>query len=136
MTDIERFMRHIDEHDEDGCWAWRGPKSDRFEAIFRARGANGKLASVRAQRWAFEHFLRPLQRGQVIRTLCGDHDCLSPEHLIAVTWKVARGLDEGRCGRGHPLTEANTLETPAGSFCRACHGLDQVPALVKLLEVA
>ena len=115
-TDEQRFFAKVDKTET--CWLWAGGRNQYDYGHF---WLNGK--TVRAHRWAYEHFTGPIPEGMCLDHLCRVHSCVNPSHLEAVTprenvWRSPiHGATKTHCVRGHSLSEAKV--NAAGS--RVCH---------------
>jgi hypothetical protein len=89
----------------DGCWPWLGPYRLGY-GIFWTGTRN-----VRAHRWAFETFVRPLEPGEQVHHLCRYADCVRPTHLTAVTRQEHIRLNHAGHALGRdPLFHAGDIE--------------------------
>ena len=71
MTRIRRFWKHVDVRGPDECWPWHGP-SGRGGPEF-----DGRPACIRA----YELARGPVPDGARLRHICGNPQCVNPEHL-------------------------------------------------------
>lgn len=103
-----KMLALIDKGDGTGCWLWRGNVNDGY-GRFEPRRA-GKRVSVRAHRWAYEHFVGPIPAGLHLDHLCRYRLCVNPSHLEPVTNEEnnrrseslsAHNLRKTACERGH-----------------------------------
>jgi hypothetical protein len=111
--------------DENGCWRWIGSLTPKGYGRFWFKG---RLIS--AHRWAYEHFVGPIQAGMQIDHLCRNHACVRPDHLEVVTCRenlmrgetlAAANARKAHCNNGHEYTPENTYQRPAGRReCRSC----------------
>jgi hypothetical protein len=123
MSNEDRFHAQVEEDQKTGCWRWTGATGaggvPRF--AFRSDGVSPRPVVSDAQTWAFEHFLRPLPKGHVAATFCRRRNCVSPEHLVAISLEMAALLKRELCSAGHRYEVRNLLRTPQGPVCRRCH---------------
>jgi hypothetical protein len=129
MTEAE-FLTKI-KVDENGCWIWQRSKSDTGYGHFYHDGK-----TVLAHRWAYEHWVGPIQPNSELDHLCRNRACVnpSPRHLEAVSHKVnvLRGTAPGaiahvtqRCKRGHDISGVNAYRSPNGRVnCRFCRRIN------------
>lgn len=82
-------------------------------------------------RLAYELAYGPIPPGMQIDHRCRNRRCVEPSHLEVVTnaENVRRGIPyrrqstyvkPDRCGKGHPMDEANTYKAKRGWKCRTC----------------
>lgn len=126
-TPEERFFRYVEVR-RNGCWQWTGARTGdkRNYAAFQ----EGTRKTVRAHRWAYEHWVGPIPKGLVLDHLCRNTLCVNPEHLEPVTSgeNVLRGVGftarnkaKRRCKYGHPLVGENIIRRPSRPSHRECH---------------
>ena len=75
----ERFMLKV-RQGENGCVFWTASTDKKGYGMFRV---NGRM--VRAHRWAYEYFRRPIPDGLELDHLCRVRACVRVEHLEPVT---------------------------------------------------
>jgi hypothetical protein len=78
-----------------GCWLWDGSTDEDGYGNF---WDSKKKRRVRAHRWSFEEYVRPLERHEKACHSCDTPSCVSPEHLFAGTTKI-NNEDRSRKGR-------------------------------------
>lgn len=94
------------------CWVFLGEPQSKG---FHRRGGFPLLRRM------FEQHKGRTPAGHYIEQTCGDSRCVNPAHLKAATKRKAMQVE---CKRGHPLSGANTYNTPDGRRqCRVCRAL-------------
>lgn len=86
LTMQDRFLSHVREGpawtDRHGnvtcCLLWTGARSRLGYGRFTV---DGSRKAVEAHRAAWEIFVGPLPKGVQVRRVCGNRDCVGPEHL-------------------------------------------------------
>lgn len=122
-----RFWAKVDKSGD--CWEWTASHNGRgYGQFFVSR--NGKKASIRAHRWAYESVVGPIPDGLTLDHLCRHPWCVRPDHLEPVTMRenLLRGNGwSGRharathCPRGHEYTLENTVyDHGTRRRCRTC----------------
>lgn len=139
--ELPRFMAYVDApHGMSGCWLWTGSRHPQGYGQFRTH----RDGMVRAHRWAYERFVRPIPAGLEIDHLCHTHDltcpggdtcphraCCNPAHLEAIPPSLnkirGRGIPalnrrKTHCKYGHEFTPENTYSRSKGNarHCRTC----------------
>lgn len=126
-TEETRFWAKVEKEGHDGCWVWTGALSAARSNAYGCFRIDG--ASVRAHRWAYEHFVGPIPDGLTIDHLCRNTRCVNPAHLEAVTQREnnLRGIGppavnarKTHCVRGHPLSGDNVRIWGGARWCREC----------------
>lgn len=130
---LERFLRHVDHHDEDdSCWEWLSSKDRKGYGRF---GFGGASNTGFAHRFALEMKLgRPISPSLFACHHCDNPGCVKAEHLYEGTAKqnsgdmVARGRVhgmpyDGHCSKGHPYVNFfagrnRCAECPAAAMAR------------------
>lgn len=127
-SQIQRFMRLVDQRGTEECWPWLGTVSNGYGYW----AAHGRFASAHRVAYMIGH-------GEIPEGLAIDHvrargcvrtDCVNPGHLEAVTTaeNTRRGTSPsaiasgtGRCRNGHELAGANVVtDRKGGRECRTC----------------
>lgn len=107
-------------------WNWRGPINSEGYGVF-----NHEYRRSMAHWFAYELLIGPFPGDMVLDHLCRRRDCVSPEHLEAVTdaENVLRGIFPQpltHCKWEHALDELNTrirfnyMGQRRGRTCRTC----------------
>lgn len=129
---IDRLMAKV-EKSEGGCWLFTGALSPAGYGVVGV-GRRGESGERLAHRISYLHFVGPIPEGCEIDHRCSVRNCLSPDHLHAVTHQenVRLTNERGRavywnrakthCPRGHEYNEANTYwrKCRRKRLCRAC----------------
>lgn len=106
------------------CIVWTGAANTKGYGCFRV---DGKTELV--HRLAWEDARGPVPEDMTIDHLCRVRTCVNVDHLELVTIAennrrkhVAGGAQvDGKCARGHDLTEANAYRHPRGHIeCKIC----------------
>lgn len=127
LTPVERFFSFVALHGS--CWIWTGHcTSNGYGTFFDRR-------TIKAHRWAYEHWVGPIPDGLVLdHFACDTPPCVNPMHVRPVTRRentlrgdgpAAQNLAKTHCKRGHPFDEANTLHRQDGRQCRVCVNVQQ-----------
>ncbi len=113
---LDRFTTFVELAD-DGCWEWTGTRQTNGYGAF---GVDGQ--TLRAHRWAYEHFVGPIPVGLQIDHLCRNRACVNPDHLEPVTsGENTRRAMRTHCVNGHEFTPDNTYVPADGKrYCREC----------------
>jgi hypothetical protein len=80
---------------ECGCWLWTGATDeDGYGQFWDSK----KQRRVRAHRWSFEEFVRPLEKNENACHTCDTPSCVYPRHLFPGTNKI-NNEDRSKKGR-------------------------------------
>lgn len=122
----QRFREKISpvRNEEADCWHWKAFKDRSGYGGFVIDGK-----TRRAHRVAYEWWCSLIPEGLVIDHICGQRDCVNPNHLQAVSRaeNTRRGdggkiwRERSHCSMGHEFTEENTFHrSDGGRGCRVC----------------
>jgi hypothetical protein len=86
-------MKFVAPNTDTGCWEWIGTCQSNGYGAFAVAGK-----TLRAHRWAYEHFVGPIPVGLTIDHLCRNRTCVNPEHMEPVTSaeNTRRGVEARR----------------------------------------
>jgi hypothetical protein len=85
-------MSFVEKH-QNGCWLWKGGKSNGYGYIW-----NGDIHSnVLAHRVSYTLFKGGIPDGMIVRHSC-KNKCVNPEHLEFGTYSDNNGIDKFRDG--------------------------------------
>lgn len=117
------------------CWLWIGACD--FEDGYGRFKING--IPERTHRLAYERWIGPIvdatNKRMVVDHICRKKNCVNPEHLRLVNYRVnaensespiADNIRKEECDKGHPFTPDNTYAVkggktwPAGRACKTC----------------
>lgn len=126
-----RFLEKVEKHgpipigreDLGPCWIWLAYRNEKGYGVF---GLGGKSRTTSAHRWAYEHFVAPIDTGLTIDHLCRNTSCVNPAHLEPVTAaENTRRAESGQakkthCPLGHLYSEENTYSYHGERHCRIC----------------
>jgi len=127
-----RFMAKVLKS-ESACWLWQGQTYRRGYGKFTAEGR-----TTPAHRWAYRHWVGPLDNGVLACHRCDTPPCVNPAHLFAGSQSdnirdcMAKGrhprspLVRTHCVLGHHLSGYNLMTNTwhgrvVGRLCRICH---------------
>jgi hypothetical protein len=79
-TPIQRFEQSYEPEPMSGCWLWTGGYVGDGYGKFWHSGR-----TVRAHRWAWEHFRGPIADGLLVLHRCDVSSCVNPAHLFLGT---------------------------------------------------
>lgn len=75
---LDRFYLQVDiPSDPSLCWEWTGAKGGMGYGQFW-----GTTKTIKAHRFAYEHFNSPIPAGLVVRHTCDNPGCVNPKHLL------------------------------------------------------
>ena len=90
------------------CWLWQANiHTDTGYAYFWYEGK-----SVRAHRWAYEHWVGPIPQGLTLDHTCRRRTCVSPKHSEPVTLRTNILRGEGGAARNARKTRCPTCDGP------------------------
>ena len=111
------------------CWLWTGSIGEKGYGIYRGKGAHVVV---------YEFYKGNVPKGLELDHLCRVTNCVSPEHLEAVTHKenclrgvgvTAKNAKKEQCANGHALSGSNIKivirKDGTRRKCRKCHYLYQ-----------
>lgn len=133
---IIRFMKMIEVRESDECWPFSGCIDRDGYGLFAVK----HHVLVRAHRFAYEYFIRPIPGGMTIDHVCHDESCqltkncphrrcCNPSHLKPETNTAnilrgnapsAKNARKTHCPKGHPYDEQNTRIVCGRRTCRIC----------------
>jgi hypothetical protein len=146
MDKIEaRFWRFVNQNGEvpkhfpelGPCWLWIGYRNEKGYGAMYVNPPSKMIPQYqKAHRWAYEHFIGPINPGLTIDHLCNNPSCVNAPsgHLVQTTMRenVLRGRSlsalnflKTHCKRGHEFTPENTYtQNGSNRGCRTCRQID------------
>lgn len=126
-----RFWWRVGYETSQGCWPWDGPTlPGGYGKMWRSDFERLWHPSQLAHRIAYELEVGPIPDGLTLDHLCGNPNCVNPDHLEPVTQRVNTLRGSGpiaahavktHCAHGHPYDEENTYHMPSGGRdCKIC----------------
>lgn len=76
---IKRFWSYVKKGD--GCWIWTGAKRYGYGVFGFGSRTKGTLKSIGAHKFSYLISHGKIEKGKVIRHLCGNPACVRPKHL-------------------------------------------------------
>lgn len=74
-----RFMRHVVSSDDPrGCWRWT---AHLLKGIYPQMRVGPKTMYAKRVAWEYEN-KNPPPPGKIVRTSCGNHWCVRPDHIV------------------------------------------------------
>lgn len=108
------------QEDENGCWVWQRPLSNKGYGRIEIAGK-----TYTAHRVAYEFMVHEIPEGLTLDHLCRNKACINPYHLDPVPNAVNQRRSAElvtHCLNGHLYTAENTKRNSRGHRnCRACH---------------
>ena len=86
------------EKGEDGCWRWKGVKSDNGKGQIHSGGKYGKMLYAHIVSWTLAN--GPVPEGKVVSHTCDTKECVNPNHLyLAAYTDFGRGHKRKKLGQ-------------------------------------
>lgn len=107
-SDLERFWSKVEKAEGDACWMWTGA---RYRGRYGQFQMGGRPHVAHRASWMLNRGV--IERGLVIRHLCGNAGCVRPDHLQPGTRKENTADDFRHGTMPHPYNPWLTLNQVA-----------------------
>ena len=138
-----RFMNHVVEEPNSGCWLWNGTQNGRY-GQFNVRLTQGKSQGLLAHRVSYRHFVGPIEDDLRVCHRCDVPPCVNPDHLWLGTDSdnLRDAVNKGRhvsnfrtmLGMDHPQAKLTDKAVREMRFVAERFGWS-VPMLARAFEV-
>lgn len=136
---MERFWEKVN-HTET-CWLWTASVSHGYGYIGTGSRSDGTRTNKRAHVVAYELLVGPVPKGHDLHHLCGNRNCVRPDHLEVLPRKqhvmrhdgpTGKNARKTKCPKGHPLSGDNLITEKNGARrCRTCRQIWRKPWVEK-----